>query len=373
MDNRNGFLTLLARRVKQRMMYPDHTSSLPPAPLASFDELDFYQRHFMDMELWLPYVQQICQRHRLSRCLHVYPGLAGTYPTFIVEDRWVIKLFGRLFDGMHSYTTELQAGQLLAPVFTPHPTLAVKIPAILFNGFLFGNTQDWPWPYIIFEYIPGASLGQQANRLSDADKRRVAHQIAILTRRLHTVSLAFKPGLKDAWEPYLSFLHTQRARVVEVYRQSKSLPKRLLEQLDSYLLPVEELVNLTARPHLIHADLTQDHLLGEFKLGRWRTHGLIDFGDAINGDLFYELVALHLDLFQGDKCLLAIYLADYGLDDFHRTNFARKSLSVTLLHQFNVLQARYPRIEQLDRFHTLDDLANHLWDVNSIIPIRSDS
>jgi hygromycin-B 7''-O-kinase len=39
---------------------------------------------------------------------------------------------------------------------------------------------------------------------------------------------------------------------------------------------------------------------------------LIDFGDAMVGDLHYELAALHLDLFDCDKRLLRQFLDHYG-------------------------------------------------------------
>ncbi len=45
---------------------------------------------------------------------------------------------------------------------------------------------------------------------------------------------------------------------------------------------------------------------------RWQTWALVDFSDARVGDLLYELVALHIDLFQLDTRLLRAFLEAYG-------------------------------------------------------------
>lgn len=114
---------------------------------------------------------------------------------------------------------------------------------------------------------------------------------------------------------------------------------------------------------MIHADLTRDHLLGRMKDGNWITLGIIDFGDAITGNLFYELVALHLDLFQCDKRMLRIFLDHYGFDKSLQEDFAIRAMNLTLLHQFGEgilsdLFHRYPKLHQVE---TLVDLANELW------------
>jgi hypothetical protein len=46
------------------------------------------------------------------------------------------------------------------------------------------------------------------------------------------------------------------------------LPERLIEQIDGLILMAAGPVR---RPHLIHADLTGDHLLGRLDNGRWTT------------------------------------------------------------------------------------------------------
>ena len=54
-------------------------------------------------------------------------------------------------------------------------------------------------------------------------------------------------------------------------------------------------------------------------------------GDAMIGNLYYELAAMHLDLFKGDRRLLAAYLDSYGLDEAARHSLPRRAMSMALL------------------------------------------
>ena len=100
---------------------------------------------------------------------------------------------------------------------------------------------------------------------------------------------------------------------------------------------------------MLHCDLNADHVLGGFEGERWRPVGVIDFGDAMIGDRMYDLVALHLGLFRCDKRLLRAFLDDYGSDERLRRDFARRAMSMTLLHQFDVLSDSPPKVSRRGR------------------------
>ena len=117
------------------------------------------------------------------------------------------------------------------------------------------------------------------------------------------------------------------------------------------------------RPHLIHADLTQDHLLGRLEGGRWTSLALIDFGDARTGSLFYELPALHFSLFGGDKRLLAAFLQGYRYAGPTGEDFACRAMACALLHQFDVFSETALHPDWRDAA-TLEQAANILWRVD---------
>jgi len=82
--------------------------------LSDLEILDGYRRLFTDLDLWAPYARQVCQKHGLQPHETVRLGVPGTCPVFIIEEHWVIKFYGRLFDGAAAYAVEREAGQLVS-------------------------------------------------------------------------------------------------------------------------------------------------------------------------------------------------------------------------------------------------------------------
>jgi hygromycin-B 7''-O-kinase len=334
-------------------------SGLSPADL--FDQLENiegYRRYFADPVAWQPYLEQVCHRHALNPVgtCQVRIGVPGTCPTFIVADRWVVKFFGRLFDGGQSFQVELESGKWAE-------ALALPFPKIIAEGQLFKAGEGWHWPYLVFEYVPGESIGEIFHQVELEDKLTLARWMADLTRHMHQAALPVSEIFEPTWDSFTSLLQSQRRGCRQSFEEWGCLPEHLMAQLDDFLLPVDELLDSRSTPHLIHADLTADHVLGRLECGRWHSLALIDFGDAMVGNLYYELVALHLDLFHGDKRLLAAYLDAYGLDKQARRKLPMLAMNMALLHRFNVLGPVFERDPGLRQVPTLNDLADMLWNV----------
>jgi hygromycin-B 7''-O-kinase len=132
-----------------------------------------------------------------------------------------------------------------------------------------------------------------------------------------------------------------------------------------YLEAFDQLSPWTHHAYLIHADLTRDHILGHFTGDRWELEALIDFGDAMPGDIFYELSALHLDAFDCDKRLLDAFLESYGLDVNDQKDFATKCMSAALQHQFDIFSPLFERFPGLHQVGSLDEMAGFLWDIKT--------
>lgn len=323
--------------------------------LRLLDSYKTYSSSFMDLKIWDPFVRLVCLRHNLSIKGQIRPGLAGTYPTFIVADRWVIKFFGQLFSGATAYQAELQANKLVSR----QPDILA--PAVIATGDLLNEDKLWRWPYLIFEFIPGMSIGEKYDQIELVDKLALARQLGEITRHLHHLNLEGSQfQARQGWKPYLEFLEDQRSKCVANHRKWNSLPEYLIMQIEDYLLPAEEIIDCGLIPSLIHADITRDHILGEIIDEHWETRALIDFGDSMIGDVFYELAALHLDLFQRDKHLLSAYLDSYDLSTHQKKDFHRKAMSVSLLHQFNVFYGLQQRLKSSD---SLETLAIQLWEI----------
>lgn len=321
--------------------------------LRVLESQEAYALHFMDLGLWEAAVRRVYTQHNSSSPLRISPGKAGTFPTFIVDDHWVVKFFGRLFDGEACFAVEREANRLL---------LSIKdfpAPRLLLEGVL---SDDPPWHYLVFEYVPGVSFGEVYHQVSYPEKERVACEMARLARRLHAVPLTESPVLGSDWVKFIAFLQQRLDSCERDHRAWASLPAYLLDQIRGYLLPIEELLDTSQPPCLIHADLTGDHLIGRLEKGIWHTHALIDFGDAMTGNLFYELPALYVDLFRCDSHLLRLFLQTYGAPDSFYDRFIQKAMNYILLHRFNLFAAISDRLPPLHNIHTLAELANWICD-----------
>jgi hygromycin-B 7''-O-kinase len=324
-----------------------------------FESVRAYGSRFTDAGFWRPYVEEVCRRHGLVPCEGIRSGLPGTHPVFQVGDRWVVKFFCDLFAGAESFAIEREIYTLLVqlPGF-PAPWLVAA-------GDLFPPGEGWHWPYLVSTLLPGTSLGEVYDQVSSMDQEAIARTLGHCLKELHQVRLKGSGILRPVWISFTDWLHRQRAACVENHRRWQSMPARLIEQLDAYLPPVDALLDRSVRPLLLHCDMNADHLLGEFRDGRWIPVGIIDFGDAKVGDFLYELVALHLGLFRCDKRLLRIFLRAYGCDTVLPPDFPTRAMSFTLLHEFNVLREAFELFPALGQVPTLADLADRLWNLES--------
>jgi hygromycin-B 7''-O-kinase len=308
--------------------------AVPPHPADSLAlDLAAYRARLSDAAFWAPYVAVVLRRHGLPDGTP-QAGTPGTFPTFLVGG-YAVKLFGEHFGGATDYSTERAVYEVLRGA----PELPV--PALIGTGYLFEAAAPdvWPWPYLITTRI-GGDPWRTAATTPDA-QRALARQLGTVMRAVH--ALPHPPALVRERDP----LAELRATSAERHRVWGTLPPHLVTQIDGYLAA------LSPERRLVHADLHADHL---FTNGT-RLTGVIDWADALVCDPYYELPALHLGTFGGRPALLREFLAGYGWAV--GPDFARRAMTMALLHQFDVLEplAR----SGLDSVATLEDLAAQLW------------
>ena len=130
------------------------------------------------------------------------------------------------------------------------------------------------------------------------------------------------------------------------HRRLRILPEFLTEQIDDYLAPPSD------ERRLVHADLHGDHIFVQ----DGHLAGIIDWGDALCGDPYYDLPELFFGTFGGSKLLLRAFLDAYGWP--FAADFAHRAMTMTLLHEFNSLGNALPPLEGIS---TLRDLEEILW------------
>jgi hygromycin-B 7''-O-kinase len=325
--------------------------------LAPLEQMDQYVRLFMDLNLWEPFARMVCARHGLP-CERVRAGLAGTCPTFIIDRRWVVKFFGRLFEGGRAYAVELEAARLVSNVD------GIPAPAVLAAGQLYPPDANWHWPYLVFEFIPGVSIGDVWGSIPTEERLNIAAEIGEIVRRMHQVPLGDSAVFQPDGPDYRAFMKAQRSGCAARLRKWGRMPVHLIDQVDTYLSSTDLWISQDDPVHFIHADLTRDHLLGKLEQGRWITAGLIDFGDARVGDLYYELAALQLDLFDCDKGMLRRFLETYG--SRKQDQFVQRAMTAALLHQFDVVGPLFERFPNLNGLARLEEFADWLWNVDQV-------
>lgn len=316
---------------------------------------DEYRRVFRDLAFWRPYVVEICRRHGLGNAASITGTKPGTYPVFIVNDCYVVKLFGEWHFGAWCHRFERAMYDLLPS------DPAIPAPALVAAGDLFPD-DGWRWPYLVSTVMPGRALHEDVAHLGAEGRRAVAVFAADVLRRVHALRPPADSPLDPTWSAFDTLMRQQREGLAARHRAWGSLPDHLIAHIEDWLPPLDDLVDRSVPPRVLHGDLHANHVFGVRAGGRWRGTGVIDFGDALTGDRAYDLVALHLGTFAGDRAWLRIFLDAYGSDPGLRRDFARRQMAMTLLHEFDVLDRvmAYPELRAVE---TLDELAVALWDV----------
>jgi hygromycin-B 7''-O-kinase len=329
--------------------------SMPPPQMETQSE---YVARFADVDYWRPYVQEVCKRHSLFPRDAIRCKNPGTYPTFIVNNTWVVKFFGQRFNGLAAHDAEVEANHLLQDSTIPIATLLIE-------GDLYPHKDEWRWPYLVFNYLEGRSLGEIRSAMQPNDLHRLAAELGSLVRTLHEIDLRDTKVLRLAWDAYLAMLATFEADCIDRQRTWAALPDHLRQHIPDYLAAHPLHIDMGKRPVLIHADITVDHvLLQKDDLG-WRITGLIDWGDALVGDPTYELLALHIDAFNCDKALLSEFLREYRGFDKQHAQLPTFLMYLTLISQYPLMKIVCERFPHAKGLATLEELANALFDEDS--------
>jgi hygromycin-B 7''-O-kinase len=296
-----------------------------PAPITSQPH---YGRHLGDVDYWSAYVNEVLDRHGLPRAA-IEPPVVGTFPTFLVGEV-VVKLFADTFDGARSFAAEKAIGELLDPV------AQVPVPRLIASGQLFDDG-DWMWPYLVTERLFAAPIREAPKGPAI---RSAVEQLGRALAHLHALPAPHAITSRDP-------LPRLRAEAASRQRQF-GLPAHLAEQIPDFLS------NASDERVLVHADLTADHLF----IGTHGLAGIIDWGDAITADPWYELVALRFDALHADPRLFQVLLDSYGwrIDD----SFPTRAMQGVLEFQFDAIGAIRSSVD-LARVATLRELAERLF------------
>ncbi|KAM9999759.1 hypothetical protein ACTFIZ_008230 [Dictyostelium cf. discoideum] len=354
---------------------------------------------------------------------------SGQSPVFIVDEKYVIKLYCSELGGEKSWSTEL----FLYSKIKENSKLNSTFPKLL----SYGNIKDllgdklqceWKWPYIVTEYLNDTLNLQDVQPVPDSlpypypsppeeddednedeeeeddddikvlddnlvdflvEKVSLIHSIEINNIENNEKSIVIDDNIKsllneynkDKWLPWKNQLLLLDSKYISNHWNWNGLPPHLRSQLSTYL-PIDktELIDYSMDPCFIHADLTDENVLGiestseiivlekikklkktsksakkgiknslssrlkqlkqkgknhddnddqviEIKktIKTWDPKYLIDWGDSKIGDRWYELVSLYISVFALDKVRLKSFLSKYLLPNQTNTKENEKS------------------------------------------------
>lgn len=314
-----------------------------------FISVNDYERQLTNVSFWCPAISDVCKRHQLALSLtnlYIRPGLPGTNPVFIVDNRVVIKFYE-----IHIFPSGERSFRIESDLYKWLQLPSLRTPELIACGILEDR------PYIVTRIVPGASFSEAILKFKPSDRHVLAASLGRSLNYLHQISIDSHPILLQMRDEFNEFIQKQEKKCVKRHRRWHILPDHLIDQISSYLYNHEPLKAVS----LIHADISCDHVMVSFDSNEklWRATGLIDFGDAWVGDPAYELVALHCSLFDLDTDLLNTFLQAYQLE---RELIIERAMVAMLLFEFNIFKNVFEhRPNIFCEVTTLEELARRIW------------
>eukprot|EP01126_Amoeba_proteus_P056894 TRINITY_DN7208_c0_g1_i1.p1 TRINITY_DN7208_c0_g1~~TRINITY_DN7208_c0_g1_i1.p1 ORF type:complete len:429 (+),score=85.51 TRINITY_DN7208_c0_g1_i1:43-1287(+) len=381
------------------------------------------------LPLWRVAIKQVL--HKTGRLPpvrepYIIPFTEGKNPVFWVEGKYVVKFFSDQFSSEEGWRNEISVLKMLKRVEVPN-NFPLQFPKLLSKGYLYeksdpwlkeGGERRWKWPFTIQKFVRGQALKQVWNDLSQQERIHVASYLGEALRIIHQTSHVseniseFSESSRN-WTNFEDFLKMMRLRCIKRFKKEhvlnsiaivigivvtivtsschgfwispllspffklvngfleKAVTTYLPKQVGSLFLDLKGSSSFSSVPSLLHCDVTPENVLGNFDGGteEWSPVGLIDFGDAKLGDILYDLVVIHIELFKCDKMMTYHFMDSYGIEFWKRKNFAYRAMCYSILTEQEIMTSIWEtkptwKVE----FKSWGHLETILWDFSFYHP-----
>ena len=324
--------------------------TIPRRP--DFPDDEAYEASLRDSAFWAPYAKAALRLAGLEDAGEVVTHFPTTHVAALVGGEHFVKLHYEDWFGEDSFRTEREAYGMLSDEGLP-------VPELLAEGALYDEA--WRWPFLIMTAMRGRSLRDLGDAVQDADRERMATWLGGAVKALHGVPI--RDGHHISRDVYIDMIQTRMARAHRDHHGWGSLPERLVTQVRDHLWKAGDLIDPEReKPVFLHGDLHLGNVFLDGEPGSLEPTGLVDFNDAYEGDPHYDLVAIHLKTFGGDKALLRRFLEAYGWGELGR-RWTRRMTALTLAHDYDMIQPVADRIPS--DLGSLDELGKALWDLDA--------
>lgn len=272
-----------------------------------------YRRSFADPQCGVTMARAIARRHGLD------PGslqrlVEGSNLLFRCTPRLWLKIappFWRASLDVEARLLPIVHGQL--GVETPRPVLQ-------------GTWEDSA--YLLTTHVHGVAWRQVRSALDRATRIRLAATLGRVCRRLH----ALRPRVEGSGEERLPVERPWEA--VAERQRARGAPDSLVAAIVAYLQRHQALLTEGALVPVVHADLTDEHVLVRRGRSGWRLGGLLDFADATSDRREAEFVLPFLQLLPEDARAQRAFLDGYGYPPARWSTLPRLLMGLLLAHRF---------------------------------------
>lgn len=290
---------------------------------------------FTDVDVWQRLIVDICEKEELGIPKTIEVGNPGTCAVFIVtlpSEQLVMKIYPPMLPD--DFGKEREAYKLLT--YRLH-----RLPTHITDGIA---EDQIDWPYLIMGWCEGDTIGDVFDELSADDRLKIGAELGQMIRVIHDSKLdkctSFPAKPADQHRQWQAFLQKRQAAFIAELEEDTELSPEVLEGAREFVdTMMPDLLDETEPMVLLHADLTEDHLLllqgdGLVNLNDWTISALIDWADAEVGAAAYDWVALWFGLCQRDHAMFREVLTSYNPDTTFDGSFYRRLMAYTLLHRF---------------------------------------
>jgi hygromycin-B 7''-O-kinase len=240
-----------------------------------------YRRRFSDPHFGLDLAEVVADRCRLPRPL--VRQIEGSNLVFKAGDGLWLKISPPFW--IDAFEAELRVTEAV------RGRLPARVPSILESGAL----EDWR--YLVSADVPGVQIQKVLPSLAEADLESIAAELGQFMRAFHAVVL---PDLERPFGTWARYLNERLANTRDLHLSRGVDPIRV-EQITTLLAKREPELRALGPPVLIHADLTDEHIMLVERAGRWRLSGVLDLADAMQAPAALDLISPFVELFRGRR------------------------------------------------------------------------
>eukprot|EP01124_Arcella_intermedia_P003944 TRINITY_DN12224_c0_g1_i2.p1 TRINITY_DN12224_c0_g1~~TRINITY_DN12224_c0_g1_i2.p1 ORF type:complete len:284 (-),score=51.22 TRINITY_DN12224_c0_g1_i2:23-874(-) len=251
----------------------------------------------------------------------------------------------------------------------------IQLPNVLYSGMLYDEDDPWltkedfrrwRWPYCIQNYIPGRPIHDLYPSMDPPARHTSARFLGKILRRIHSLDIrqhALSPP--QPWHLFSQFLEYERRHFLEKQKDLKAFDPKLLESIEKDYLPKfgSQLFSSSEPPVFLHADVTDENLIGRLEGKTWHPIGVLDFGDSRLGDPLYDLIPIHIDIFKCDKALTMSLMESYGLEYWKgQSRFAYRAMCYTIMHEQPAVLGVFRSHPEWKQIQDIKELEKLVWD-----------